>query len=73
MRGDGQNQLKISAPHPITETHRLIPVLAAPTSLGTVSLNSLYHFFKHLCLKLGTNTLFPISVPTYKLRSLLKI
>jgi hypothetical protein len=28
MRGDGQNQLKISAPHPMTETYRLIPLLA---------------------------------------------
>jgi hypothetical protein len=29
MRGDGQNQLKISASHPITETYQLIPLLAA--------------------------------------------
>jgi hypothetical protein len=29
MRGDGQNQLKILAPHPMTETYRLIPLLTA--------------------------------------------
>jgi hypothetical protein len=29
MRGDGQNQLKILAPHPVTETYRLTPLLAA--------------------------------------------
>jgi hypothetical protein len=33
MRGHGQNQLKISAPHPMTETCRLIPLLAALISL----------------------------------------
>jgi hypothetical protein len=35
MRGDGQNQLKISVPHPITETYRLIPVLAALIALDS--------------------------------------
>jgi hypothetical protein len=35
MRGDGQNQLKISAPHPMTETYRLIPLLAALISLDS--------------------------------------
>jgi hypothetical protein len=35
MRGDGQNQLKISAPHPVTETYRLIPLLAAQISLDS--------------------------------------
>ncbi len=35
MRGDGQNQLKISAPHPVTETCRLIPLLAALISLDS--------------------------------------
>jgi hypothetical protein len=29
MRGDGQNQLKISVPHPMTKTYRLILLLAA--------------------------------------------
>ncbi len=29
MRGEGQNQLKISAPHPMTETYWLIPLSAA--------------------------------------------
>jgi hypothetical protein len=33
MRGDGKNQLKISAAHPMTETYRLIPLLAALISL----------------------------------------
>ncbi len=35
MRGDGQNQLKISAPHPMTETYRLISLLAALISLDS--------------------------------------
>ena len=35
MRGDGKNQLKISAPHPMTETYRLIPLLAALISLDS--------------------------------------
>jgi hypothetical protein len=35
MRGDGQNQLKISAPHPMTETQRLISLLAALISLDS--------------------------------------
>jgi hypothetical protein len=35
MRGDGQNQLKISAPHPVIETHQLIPLLAALISLDS--------------------------------------
>jgi hypothetical protein len=35
MRGDVQNQLKISAPHPITETYRFIPLLAALISLDS--------------------------------------
>jgi hypothetical protein len=35
MRGDVQNQLKISAPHPMTETYRLIPLLAALISLDS--------------------------------------
>jgi hypothetical protein len=35
MRGDGQNQLKISAPHPITETYPLIPLLASLISLDS--------------------------------------
>ncbi len=35
MRGDGQNQLKISAPHPIRGTYHLIPVLAALISLDS--------------------------------------
>ncbi len=35
MRGNGQNQLKISAPHPMTETYRLIPLLAALISLDS--------------------------------------
>jgi hypothetical protein len=33
MRGDGQNQRKISAPHPLTETYQLIPLLATLISL----------------------------------------
>jgi hypothetical protein len=36
MRGDGQNQLKISAPHPMTKTYRLIPLLAALISLESL-------------------------------------
>jgi hypothetical protein len=35
MRGDGQNQRKISAPHPVTETYRLIPLFAALISLDS--------------------------------------
>jgi hypothetical protein len=35
MRGNEQNQLKISAPHPMTETYRLIPLLAALISLDS--------------------------------------
>jgi hypothetical protein len=35
MRGDGQNQLKISAPHPTTETYRLILLLASLISLDS--------------------------------------
>jgi hypothetical protein len=35
MRGDGQNQRKISAPHPMTETYRLISLLAALISLDS--------------------------------------
>jgi hypothetical protein len=35
MRGDGQNQRKISAPHPVTGTYRLIPLLAALISLDS--------------------------------------
>jgi hypothetical protein len=35
MRGDGQNQLKISAPHPVTENYRLVPLLAALISLDS--------------------------------------
>ncbi len=29
MREDGQNQLKISVPHPVTETDQFIQLLAA--------------------------------------------
>jgi hypothetical protein len=35
MRSDGLNQLKISAPHPMTEAYRLIPHLAALISLDS--------------------------------------
>jgi hypothetical protein len=35
MRGNGQNQLKIPAPHPMTENYRLIPLLAALISLDS--------------------------------------
>ncbi len=35
MRSDGQNQLEISAPHTITETYRLIPLLASLISLDS--------------------------------------
>jgi hypothetical protein len=35
MRGDGQNQLKILAPHPATETYQLIPLLATLISLDS--------------------------------------
>ncbi len=35
MRGDGQNQLKISAPHPMTETYQLISRLATLISLDS--------------------------------------
>jgi hypothetical protein len=35
MRIDGQNQLKISAPNPMTETYRLISLLAALISLDS--------------------------------------
>jgi hypothetical protein len=35
MRGDGQNQLKISAPHPMTETYRFISLLAALIALDS--------------------------------------
>jgi hypothetical protein len=35
MRNDGQNQLKILAPHLTTETYRLIPLLAALISLDS--------------------------------------
>jgi hypothetical protein len=43
MRGDGQNQLEISAPHPLTDTHRLKPLLAA-----LISLDSPFNFLKEL-------------------------
>jgi hypothetical protein len=35
MRGDGQNQLKVSAPHPRTETYRFILLLATLISLDS--------------------------------------
>jgi hypothetical protein len=35
MRDDGQNQLKISAPHPMTETYQLIPLVASLISLDS--------------------------------------
>jgi hypothetical protein len=35
MRGDGQNQLKILAPHPLTETYGLKPLLATVISLDS--------------------------------------
>jgi hypothetical protein len=43
MRGDGKNQLKISAPHPMTETYRLIPV---PLLAALISLDSPFKFPK---------------------------
>jgi hypothetical protein len=35
MRGDGQNQLKISAPHPMTVIYLLIPLSATLISLDS--------------------------------------
>jgi hypothetical protein len=35
MRGDGQNQLKISAPHSVTETYGLITLSATVISLDS--------------------------------------
>jgi hypothetical protein len=35
MRGNLQNQLKILAPHPVTETYGLIPLLVALISLDS--------------------------------------
>jgi hypothetical protein len=52
MRGDGQNQLKISAPHPIRGTYRLVPVLAALISLDSPfkkRLNTLIHGHMYSC------------------------
>jgi hypothetical protein len=46
MRGGGKNQLKISAPHPMTETYRLIPLLAALISLDSPFKGLQIGFFK---------------------------
>jgi hypothetical protein len=35
MRGDGQNQLKISLPHHITEAYQLMPLLDSLISLDS--------------------------------------
>jgi hypothetical protein len=48
MRGDGQNQLKISAPHPVTETYRFIPLLATLILLDS-PFNIEGLFFTNLC------------------------
>jgi hypothetical protein len=55
MRDDGQNQLKISVPHPITETYRLIPLLASLILLDSP-------FNKNYCLKITCPAPF---VPIY--------
>jgi hypothetical protein len=59
MRGDGQNQLTISAPHPIIETYRLIPLLASLISLdspfnGPLSLSSLAGLDLHIKIPLAS-------------------
>jgi hypothetical protein len=35
MKGYGQNELKISVPHPLTETYQLMPLLANLISLDS--------------------------------------
>jgi hypothetical protein len=54
MRGNGQNQLKISAPYPMTETYRLIPLLAA-----LISLDSPFKFVKIVTLFISKVSTMP--------------
>jgi hypothetical protein len=54
LRGDGQNQLKISAPHLMTETYRLISILAA-----LISLDSPFNASIFVCAKDPTWSFYP--------------
>jgi hypothetical protein len=51
MSGDGQNQRKISAPHPMTETYRLISLLIALILLDSP--------FKRAILSKGAKPILP--------------